>query len=59
MGRALDCVHPAHDDVHFTAEDDDGLFGQIQEHRDEYHSEISNDEIRDGILPNAYDEQVA
>lgn len=59
MVRALDCSHPAHEDIHFTAEKDDDLFRKIQEHRDQYHTEMTDDEIRQDILPNAYDEQAS
>src|SRR5688572_4607013 len=33
VARALDCKDAAHDDIHFTAQDDDELFGKIQQHR--------------------------
>lgn len=56
MARALDCNDPAHDDMHFTAQDDDELFGKIQQHRDEYHTEMSNDQIKQMISTDAYDE---
>ena len=56
MARALDCKDPAHDDVHFSAENDDDLFRQIQEHRDQYHTEMSDDEIRQMISSEAYAE---
>lgn len=58
MGRALDCRHPDHEDIHFTAENDEELFGKIQEHRDQYHPDMSDDDIRQDVLPNAYEESV-
>jgi hypothetical protein len=54
--RALDCVHDAHEDVHFTAEDDDGLVAQVRQHRDQYHPEMSEDDVRNIVAENAYDE---
>jgi predicted small metal-binding protein len=56
MARGLDCKDPAHDDIHFTAENDDELFRKIQGHRDEYHSEMSDDEIKQLISSAAYNE---
>ena len=58
--RAMDCSDPGtHEDVHFSAENDDALFAQVQKHRDEYHSEISDEEIKQMISTGAYDEQPA
>ena len=54
--RAMDCVHDAHEDVHFTAENDDDLMEQVRRHRDEFHSELSDDQIREHVAANAYDE---
>jgi hypothetical protein len=54
--RAMDCSHPAHaEDVHFTAATDDELFEQVKQHRDEYHPEMSDDQVREVIAANAYD----
>lgn len=54
--RAMDCKHPAHDDVHFTAGTDDELFEQVKRHRDEHHPELSDDQLRETIAQSAYDE---
>ena len=54
--RALDCSHPSHDDVPFTGADDDDLIRQVQQHRDEYHTEMSDDDVRQVVAQNAYDE---
>ena len=55
--RAMDCSDPGtHEDVHFTAETDDELFQKIQQHRDDYHQEMSDDEIKQMISSDAYDE---
>ncbi len=54
--RALDCVHDAHQDVHFTGESDDDLISQVREHRDQYHPEMSDDDVRNVVAANAYDE---
>jgi hypothetical protein len=54
--RAMDCIHPAHDDIHFTAATDDDLFEQVKLHRDEYHPELTDDQLRDAIAQSVYDE---
>ena len=54
--RALDCVHDNHEDMHFTADDDDALIQRVQQHRDEYHPEITDDQIRELVGSSAYDE---
>ena len=55
--RAFDCSHEAHEDVHFSAENDEGLIEQIRQHRDEYHREISDEQIREMVTAGAYDEE--
>jgi hypothetical protein len=57
--RAFDCSHERHEDVHFAANDDEGLIQQIRQHRDEYHPEISDDQIREMVSSGAYDEDEA
>lgn len=54
--RGFDCVHEAHEDVHFSAETDEGLIDQIRQHRDQYHPEIPDDQIRELVTAGAYDE---
>jgi len=54
--RALDCVHDAHEDIHFTADSDDDLLRQVREHRDQYHPEMSDDDVRNIVAASAYDE---
>jgi hypothetical protein len=54
--RAMDCSHPAHDDMHFTAATDDELLEQVKAHRDEHHPELSDDQLRETIAQSAYDE---
>ena len=54
--RAFDCIHEAHEDVHFSAENDEDLVSQIRQHRDQYHPEISDDQIREMVTADAYDE---
>ena len=56
MGRGLDCQHEAHDDVHFSASDDEDLERQVLTHRDEYHPEMNDDDVRQVVSANAYDE---
>ena len=55
--RALDCRAPdAHDDIHFTADSDQELIAQISQHRDQYHTEITDEQIREMVSSSAYDE---
>ena len=55
--RALDCSHPAHEEqMHFTAADDEALLARVKQHRDEYHPEMSDDEIREIVAQGAYEE---
>jgi hypothetical protein len=54
--RGLDCIHDAHEDMHFSANDDDGLVEQVRRHRDEHHPEMSDDDVRNIVAQNAYDE---
>jgi len=55
--RAMDCSHPAHaEDAHFTADTDDDLIEQVKRHRDQYHPEITDDQVRELVTANAYDE---
>jgi predicted small metal-binding protein len=54
--RAMDCVHDDHQDMHFTAADDDELVQRVKEHRDEYHPEITDDQISQLVASSAYDE---
>lgn len=56
MSRGMDCRHEAHDDMHFTAADDGELLGTVQKHRDEFHPELSDDDIRGLISQHAHDE---
>lgn len=55
-GRGLDCKHEAHDDVHFSGVDDQDLQNQVRAHRDEYHPELSDGDVRNIVAVNAYDE---
>ncbi len=54
--RAFDCVHESHEDIHFSAANDEELIEQIQQHRDQYHAEIGDDQIREMVTAGAYDE---
>jgi hypothetical protein len=57
--RALDCVHDAHEDIHFTAESDEALLEKVRQHRDAYHPEMTDEQIQDHVAANAYDEEAA
>jgi hypothetical protein len=55
--RALDCRDPStHDDIHFSSEDDDQLFAEVQSHTQEHHPEMTDEDIRQMIATSAYDE---
>lgn len=54
--RGLDCKHTAHEDMHFTGADDEDLVRQVQQHRDEHHPEMSDDDVRQVVSQNAHDE---
>ena len=55
--RALDCRAPGtHEDMHITAASDEDLVARVQEHRDEYHTEITDEQIRELVSSSAYDE---
>ena len=56
MARGMDCQHDAHDDVHFSGGDDQDLERQVRAHRDEYHQEMSDEDVRQIVAANAYDE---
>ena len=56
MGRGMDCQHEAHDDVHFSGSDDQEIERQVRAHRDQYHEEMSDDDVREVVAANAYDE---
>jgi hypothetical protein len=55
--RAFDCSHESHEDIHFSAENDEGLIEQIRQHRDQYHPEIGDEQIREMVTAGAYDEE--
>ena len=54
--RAMDCIHDDHEEMHFTGADDEELAAKIRAHRDEFHPEISDDQVTELIAANAYDE---
>lgn len=56
MMRALDCVHPAHEDMHATAENDEQLIEQVRQHIAQAHPDMSPDEATEIVRESAYDE---
>jgi hypothetical protein len=54
--HALDCIHEGHEDMHISANDDAELLAMAMQHRDEYHPEMSDDQIREIVTAGAYDE---
>ena len=54
--RALDCKHPAHEDMHATAPNDDELIEKVRQHIVETHPDMSPDQAEQIVAANAYDE---
>ena len=54
--RGFDCSHPAHEDIHLSAADDEELVRNTLQHRDQYHPELSDDQIKEIVATNARDE---
>ena len=54
--RAVDCVHPAHEDVHATAATDDELVEQVRQHITQVHPDMSPDDATEIVAQGAYDE---
>ncbi len=55
--RAMDCRAPGtHEDIHFTAGSDGDLVNQVRAHRDEYHADITDEQIDELVTSSAYDE---
>ncbi len=54
--RGLDCVHPAHDDVHVTADTDEELEQIVRQHISELHPDMTPDQAMEIVAQNAYDE---
>jgi len=57
--RAVDCVHDAHEDMHFTAGNDEELLEKVREHRDAFHQEMTDEQIQQHVAANAYDDEAA
>ena len=54
--RGFDCSHPAHEDMHLSGANDEELIQNAFQHRDQYHPEFSDEQIRDIVTANARDE---
>ena len=54
--RGFDCIHPSHDDTHLSGADDEELIQKGLQHRDQYHPEFTDDQIREIVTQNAQDE---
>ena len=54
--RAMDCVHPAHEDMHATAETDEQLVEKVRQHITEVHPDMSPDEATQVVAQTAYNE---
>lgn len=55
--RALDCIHPAHEDMHVTAATDAELVEKVRQHIAEVHADMSPDQATEIVAGGAYDEQ--
>ena len=55
--RGFDCSHPAHDDIHISGANDEELVLNALAHRDRYHPEFSDDQIREIVTASAQDEE--
>lgn len=54
--RALDCIHPAHEDMHATAETDEELEQKVRQHISEVHPDMRPDDASEIVAQNAYNE---
>ena len=54
--RAIDCKEPPHDEMHFTGATDDEIVDQLMRHRDEYHPQVTDDQIQESVRQAAYEE---
>ena len=56
--RAVDCVHPAHEDLHVTAETDEELVEMVRGHITQAHPDMGPDEAQGIVAEGAYDDQL-
>ena len=54
--RGLDCQHAAHEDMHFTANNDDELLEKVKDHVCQYHPDMTEDDAKQVVSQGAYDE---
>ena len=54
--RALDCVHPAHEDLHLTAEHDEQLIEEVRQHIAQAHPDMNPDQATGIVRQGAYEE---
>ena len=54
--RAMDCKHPAHEDMHATAATDEELVQKVRQHISETHPDMSPDQATEIVAQGAYDE---
>jgi hypothetical protein len=54
--RAWDCKDPAHGEMHITGQDNDDLMMKAKQHRDEYHMDMTDEQIEAAVTSDAYDE---
>jgi hypothetical protein len=41
--------------MRITGETDDDLLREVMKHRDQYHPDVTDDQIRSSVMQNAYD----
>jgi hypothetical protein len=51
---AFDCTHEMHEVAHFTAETTGDLLERVRQHRDQYHPEIDDAELRKLVQAGTY-----
>jgi hypothetical protein len=56
MTRAVDCIHPAHEDLHATAENDEELINVVRQHIQDAHPDMNPEQAVDIVAQGAYDE---
>jgi GMP synthase-like glutamine amidotransferase len=52
---AFDCVHDVHENAQFTAETRQQLIESVLRHFDQYHPEVSEEEVNELVDASAYD----
>jgi hypothetical protein len=54
--RAVDCIHPSHEDMHVTADTDEELVEKVRAHIGEAHPDMAPEQASEIVAQGAYDE---